>query len=254
MKDNWLPLPRYTLRKHLVLYLLNKLKPTVQSCFELGYGSGDLMISLAEKGFNVSGYDFSPEAFRIAAKRIRKRSLATRQRITLMTGNKTMLSSCDAAIALEVFEHVKDDLDLMRQLHQIIKPGGYLIFSVPAHHSKWGENDIWAGHYRRYERPELIQKLKSASFTPCAVWSYGYPLICLLDLMIHRNRKNDIQVLEGVSKEQLTQNSGISREKNLINLMASWPVWVWPFFYIQRLFLNQDLSSAYLVMAQKPVT
>ena len=251
MTDNWLPLPRYALRKHLVLDFLNRQSNKIQSCFELGYGSGDLMVSMAKMELTVSGFDFSSDAAAYARRRVDRCGPEVRRRVHILLAENQLREPVDAVIALEVMEHVKDDLKFLNRLHALVRPGGFLILSVPAHHSKWGENDVWAGHYRRYERNELVKKLTQTNYRTVHIWSYGFPLILFLDLMIHRNRKGEVKQLKGISKEELTRRSGISRDKNFINLLASSQFLLLPFFHIQKLFLHQDKTSAYLVIAQK---
>ncbi len=40
-------------------------------------------------------------------------------------------ASCDAATAWEVFEHIENPRHLIREIHRILKPGGFLFISVP---------------------------------------------------------------------------------------------------------------------------
>lgn len=254
MDDHWMPLPRYSLRKYLVNHLLKKQKPGSKSCLELGYGPGDMLIDFAKMGMNTHGYDFSTEAYENAKQRIKKQPDHVQEKICLLTAEREIqVSQYDFIVALEVLEHVRDDLSLLRSFRTYLKKDGMLIFSVPAHKAKWGDNDVWAGHYRRYEKRELREKLDKTGFETVHIWSYGYPLILLLDLAIHRNRKGDIKEIANIPKEELTRKSGISRKNNLINRIASWKIWIVPFFYIQRLFLEFDLSSAFLIIARKKV-
>jgi len=252
MNHNWMPLPRYLLRKNLVIQVLKKHLPESKSCLEIGYGPGDMLIEFSKMGLDTFGFDFSYEAYVETKKRIKRCSSVIRERIKLFTHEKEMgFLRYDFIIALEVLEHVKEDEAMLANINTCLKKKGLLIFSVPAHKSKWGENDLWAGHYRRYEKNEIAEKLVSNKFEPLHIWSYGYPLILLLDLLIHRNRKKDLTSLIGISKEALTKQSGIKRKNNFINRMASWKIWVFPFFLLQKLFLNADLSSAILVIARK---
>ncbi len=252
MPDLWKPLPRYSLRKYLVMYVIKKLDPESKSCLEIGYGPGDMLIDFAKTGMDTHGYDFSIEAYKNAKQRIEKQPAHIKKKIHLLTSEKQTFSSrYDVIVALEVLEHVKDDIALLSVLKNHLKKNGFLILSVPAHKDKWGANDVWAGHYRRYEKDELQKKLELSGLKTDHIWSYGYPLILLLDKAIHRNRKKGVKQIDLLSKEELTKQSGISRKDNLINWIASWKIWVLPFFYIQRVFLEFDLTSAFLIIARK---
>ncbi|MBO2450391.1 class I SAM-dependent methyltransferase [Actinomadura barringtoniae] len=78
----------------------------------------------------------------------------------------------DKIIASEVLEHIPNDMDAMRELLRVLKPGGRLAVTVPS----WlPERVCWAlsedyhtapgGHVRIYTRAELEAKLKATGFT-----------------------------------------------------------------------------------------
>ncbi len=58
----------------------------------------------------------------------------------------------DFAFAIEVIEHIEDDLKAISELHRVLKPGGCLIATVPAFMCLWGHHDEQYGHYRRYTK------------------------------------------------------------------------------------------------------
>ena len=70
----------------------------------------------------------------------------------------------DLIVAFEVLEHYEQDLDCLRKWLELLQPGGTLIFSVPAHMRQWTKNDTRAGHARRYEKKELLEKLEACGF------------------------------------------------------------------------------------------
>jgi 2-polyprenyl-3-methyl-5-hydroxy-6-metoxy-1,4-benzoquinol methylase len=58
-------------------------------------------------------------------------------------------NSFDIIICLEVLEHLKDDKKAVLNLSSCIKPGGYLIASVPSHFYFREYLDLM-GHWRHY--------------------------------------------------------------------------------------------------------
>jgi SAM-dependent methyltransferase len=83
----------------------------------------------------------------------------------------------DHVICSEVFEHIPDDLDAMRELHRVLRPGGTLAATVPA----WlPEKICWAlsaeyhaplasgGHVRIYTEDLLRERLSDAGLEPTA--------------------------------------------------------------------------------------
>ena len=71
----------------------------------------------------------------------------------------------DLALALDVIEHVPDDLAALAELNRVLKPGGTLLVTVPALQLLWSAHDEANGHYRRYTLGELRGRVESSGFT-----------------------------------------------------------------------------------------
>ena len=72
MEDNWLPMPRYKLRRDLVKRILDGESLSGKTCLELGFGSGDMLLLYASLGLDAFGFDISELAFENARLRIEK--------------------------------------------------------------------------------------------------------------------------------------------------------------------------------------
>lgn len=70
----------------------------------------------------------------------------------------------DTIYSSNVLEHIEDDVAILRALHAKIEPGGTLAVYVPAFMSIYTELDAAVGHYRRYTRGELVEKMARAGF------------------------------------------------------------------------------------------
>lgn len=64
----------------------------------------------------------------------------------------------DLVTAFDVIEHVENDGRVFCELTRVLKPDGYLIFSVPLYPAYWTTFDDYVGHARRYE-PAALQAL-----------------------------------------------------------------------------------------------
>jgi SAM-dependent methyltransferase len=246
MEDNWLPMPRYKLRKNLVARILQRESLQGKTCLEFGYGSGDMLLLYASLGLDVFGFDISEPAFENAGHRIGNHPWLE-SRIHLVRDKAGVYCRrYDFIMAFEVLEHIEDDLSCIMEWGSILNEGGKLLVSVPAHRNKWCHNDEAAGHYRRYERTEMKDLLKSGGFKILYFWSYAYPLSILLDVFLHKKYR-DI----GQTKEELSKQSGINRKRSLFNRMVSSDLFLASFLVLQRFFLEKDMSSAYLVVAEK---
>jgi SAM-dependent methyltransferase len=70
---------------------------------------------------------------------------------------------CDTIVTFNVLEHVQDDVALLRSLSSIV-PGGRLVIFVPALPGLYGSFDREVGHYRRYARTTLMNRIEKAGF------------------------------------------------------------------------------------------
>jgi 2-polyprenyl-3-methyl-5-hydroxy-6-metoxy-1,4-benzoquinol methylase len=70
----------------------------------------------------------------------------------------------DTVVCLNVLEHIEDDDFALRQMRDVLETGGKLALLAPAHRILYGEFDRAVGHFRRYEKRELRNKLKRAGF------------------------------------------------------------------------------------------
>jgi SAM-dependent methyltransferase len=88
-------------------------------------------------------------------------------RVTL--AEVTALPFADGAFelvcALDIIEHVDDENGALAEISRVTKSGGTLLLSTPLHPSRWTPFDDFVGHKRRYEPPQLLQKLTEQHLT-----------------------------------------------------------------------------------------
>lgn len=63
-----------------------------------------------------------------------------------------------------VLEHIEDDVGALEKLYSLLEESGVLAVYVPAFMCLFSELDRSVGHYRRYGRTELIDKVVRAGF------------------------------------------------------------------------------------------
>ena len=68
-------------------------------------------------------------------------------------------------VCVNVLEHIANDAVALRQIHDLLVPGGRLCLFVPAHRWLYGSVDSAVGHFRRYSKAELRQKMVDAGFS-----------------------------------------------------------------------------------------
>ncbi len=83
---------------------------------------------------------------------------------TFASPDKIETASVDYAFSLNVLEHIEDDEAAMSDLYRMIRPGGRLAVYVPALSWLYTGMDRKVGHWRRYGKRELVEKLERAGF------------------------------------------------------------------------------------------
>ena len=70
----------------------------------------------------------------------------------------------DSIIYNNVLEHIEDDVQELRLLMDVLDVGGRVLIFVPAGRYLFSDFDRHIGHFRRYSRRELVDKVKGVGF------------------------------------------------------------------------------------------
>ena len=126
---------------------------------DIGCGSGLMLNALGELA-NTSGMDMSNEAIQFS-KEIFKGSI---NQGSLPHNAPFANESFDLITALDVIEHIDEDIESLKAIRCLLKPHGKAIITVPAYMFLWSSFDEMNEHKRRYTLSELRQKLIGAGF------------------------------------------------------------------------------------------
>ncbi len=74
------------------------------------------------------------------------------------------IESFDSAFALNVLEHVEHDVDALNNLYEKLNSKGTLTILVPAHQFLYNCMDKSVGHYRRYNKKLIKEKIAHTKF------------------------------------------------------------------------------------------
>lgn len=83
----------------------------------------------------------------------------------------------DSVFALNVLEHIEDDIAALNNIYKVLEPGGKLIILVPAHEFLFNCIDKAIGHYRRYSKKEIITKVKQTKFKIVKLFYFNFAAI-----------------------------------------------------------------------------
>ena len=72
--------------------------------------------------------------------------------------------SFDVVTALDVVEHLDDDVAGLKEMHRVLKTGGDALIFVPAFMWLWGVQDDISNHRIRYTKKQIVERLEKAGF------------------------------------------------------------------------------------------
>ena len=163
----------YAGRRRVLHAALGKLAlPAGAEVLDAGCGSGRTMDELRRYG-TVHGFDLNPLGVEYA--RGRGHGDVEVARVEEIPHPD---SSFDLITCLDVIEHTPDDVASLRELRRVVRPGGWLVVTVPAYQLLWSSHDVANQHYRRYRRSQLRGAGTQAGWEPGA-WTYFNSLLFL---------------------------------------------------------------------------
>jgi SAM-dependent methyltransferase len=80
----------------------------------------------------------------------------------------------DSVVSLNVLEHIEDDHQTLRNLWQILPPGGRVVLIIPAFQELYGPIDHLLGHYRRYTKNSVQNLAAATGFVPVELYYLNF--------------------------------------------------------------------------------
>lgn len=162
---------------------------------EIGAGTGNISQYFI-KVTNFVITDTDQVLVKTLKTRFKKYKRVTVQSLDISKPQGSNKHSFSTVFAVNVFEHIKDDITAMRNTHSLLKKNGKFILLVPAKRFAYTKLDKNLGHFRRYEKDELREKLEQTGFVVEKV--YFFNIVGLLSWMVRdRIEKNNVQLDPG---------------------------------------------------------
>jgi SAM-dependent methyltransferase len=124
--------------------------------------TGSLVIPLVEKGYDVYALDGYDGAVGKTNERLQAKGLKPIAHTWDLTGlvDRVGRDRFDTVVCLDVLNHALDDSACVAEIVQVVKPGGRVIFAVPAFPALLGPRDKSLGHLRRYTRRGIREAIE----------------------------------------------------------------------------------------------
>lgn len=126
---------------------------------DIGCGTGATMDHLRKFG-EVQGIDLAMIPLSFSRRRGHQRTMCA-SATELPFADDTF----DLITALDVIEHLDNDVKGFSEICRVLKTGAPAVIYVPAFMALWGPNDDQSGHKRRYRLPELQAAAEAAGLT-----------------------------------------------------------------------------------------
>lgn len=148
-----------------------------------GFGQYSYWMASTFPHWQVQGVEINPDQVKAANEFFRKVGLGPS--VQIETGDLTQWQrpeSFDLSVCVDVMEHILEDVEVFRNIHASLRPGGMLLISTP---SDQGGSDVsedsdesFIGEHVRdgYNIREIEEKLRTAGFSRVeARYAYGRP-------------------------------------------------------------------------------
>ena len=173
----------YVGRRRIISSLVEKIRATLNNpnprILDVGCGTGANLKMLANYG-RAEGVDISPQAVEFC----RERGLDT-----VKLGAAEQLpyedDSFEIVTALDVIEHLDDDVAGLREIGRVLRRDGRVLLFVPAFMFLWGVQDDVSNHRRRYTLPSLVKAVEEAGFA--VEWSSYANISFFLPVLLVRS-------------------------------------------------------------------
>ena len=126
---------------------------TERLVIDVGCGTGANAAAFATR-YRCVGIDISQEAIDAARARFPE--------VTFVCGSAPadlgpLAGQADLFVVSDVVEHIADDARFVSELVGPMKPGAYMLITVPSEPDLWTQHDVSFGHFRRYV-PDTLRK------------------------------------------------------------------------------------------------
>jgi SAM-dependent methyltransferase len=180
------------------------LPPGVTDVLEVGCGQGALGVRLAQR-YHYLGVEPDDASCGVARQRTAALGRGEVRNVSVADlGDERF----DLVCAFEVLEHIEDDTAALSEWATHLRPGGWLLLSVPAHQNRFGPADELVGHFRRYDPPAMTNLLTRCGFGEIELRMYGMPLGYVLEAGRNAIGRRRLATVANKSAAERTAGSG----------------------------------------------
>lgn len=188
-------------RNRLIVWSLGKYCPGFQSFLEIGCGTGYVVsgITKAFPGARVYGSEIFTAGLAFAS--TKEPSINFMQ---MDARDIPYVEEFDAIGAFDVLEHIEEDMLVLEQMHDALKPHGIMLLTVPQHAWLWSQVDDYSLHVRRYSAKHLHAKVENAGFEILRSTSFVSSLLPALFASRMMKKQNPVTTTEAAAELRIS--------------------------------------------------
>ena len=179
---HWWFVGRRAILEEFLRQIIQNPKSKIQNpkILDVGCGTGANLEMLANFG-TAEGVDVSDDALEFCKAKGLKAHKGLAEKLPFED------ESFDVVTALDVVEHLDDDIAGLKEMHRILKKDGKMLIFVPAFMWLWGVQDDISNHRIRYTKKQIVERLNKAGFeierATYANWTFFAPILAGRTLM-----------------------------------------------------------------------
>jgi len=135
-----------------------------RSMLEVGSGLGDFSAQFLPRLERLVVSDSDPYCVEQLSKRYEGDSSVEVLELAL-PAEVPLAEPVESVVAMNVLEHIADDVEALRCLARVTVPGGRIVIWVPGYQQLYGEFDRRIGHVRRYTPTTLRAAVEAAGLS-----------------------------------------------------------------------------------------
>ena len=180
--SHWWFVGRRAILEEFLRQIIQNPKSKIQNpkILDVGCGTG-ANLEMLEKFGAAEGVDVSDDALEFCKLKGLKAHKGLAESLPFADG------SFDVVTALDVVEHLDDDVAGLKEMHRVLKSGGKTLIFVPAFMWLWGVQDDISNHRIRYTKRQITERLEKAGFeierATYANWTFFAPILAGRTLM-----------------------------------------------------------------------
>jgi len=230
-------------RNNIIIEAVKIFSPQ-KTFFDIGGGNGFVSKGLQNAGINVVLIEPGLEGAINAKNRNIKNVVCS-----TLEDAEFDNSSLDSIGLFDVVEHIKDDSIFLTDIHRYLKNNGYIYITVPAYSFLWSNDDVDAGHYRRYSLKKINELLSKCGFS--IEYSTYFFSILPLPIFLFRSIPS-ILGMNNKSSDLVKNKKEHSNKKGVVNSIMR-KVWSLELGKIKKSKKINFGSSCFIVGKKNPV-